>query len=182
MQNFQLLRALRMLRAPSTSKRALACAAALTMLTVLTALSVTLPSCQLAPPLATVGNVKQEYYPLINSNAWTVAASYVTGATITLEAQYISYGTIREVNLLQVASRRPAGSTAAVLDTVVVRRVPYMPSFSRFKQCDTTVFTYTVPDAATFSRAALTNARLVVQVLNQNDLFVNRATNTFLVR
>jgi len=132
------------------------------------------------------GTIREEFYPIINSNPWTLAANYTTGATITLEAQFLSYSPIREISLSQILTRRLSATAPLTVDTVRVRTVPYSRAFSPTKQCDTLLLSYVVPPDAQLPRATGTGTltvRLMVQVLNQNGLFKNRSTlTTFTVR
>jgi hypothetical protein len=129
-----------------------------------------------------VGVVSQDYVPLINSNPWTTAASYTTGQTISFELQFLSYAPIREIALIQLATRRVGTSTATTVDTAIVSRTPYMAAFSQTKQCDTLLMSYTVPDSTRLTRLNLVNVRVGVLVVNQNNLSKLRTTGTFTVR
>lgn len=131
-----------------------------------------------------VGEVKDDYFPLINVNAWTTAASYDAGATISLELQYLSYSPIREITFVQIVTRRANATAPLVNDTTVIFRTPYRPAFSATKQCDTLLLNYTVPNAATLPRPvspATMTVRLGAFIFTQN-VSKGRLTNTFTLR
>jgi hypothetical protein len=154
---------------------------------LLVSLAVVLSTTACQPTKITApGTIREEFYPVINSNPWTLAANYATGATITLEAQFLSYSPIREISLSQILTRRLNAMAPLTTDTVRVQTVPYSRAFSPTKQCDTLLLNYVVPPDAQLPRATGTGTltvRLMVQVLNQNTLFKNRSTlTTFTVR
>ena len=81
--------------------------------------------------------------PQINANTWTVATTQRAGAAITVELQYWSSVPIKEIQLLHAIARTQSGTTTR--DTTLVSTQPYQAAFSKDKQCDTLLLTYTVP-------------------------------------
>jgi hypothetical protein len=81
--------------------------------------------------------------PQINSNTWTVATTQRAGNVISVELQYWSAVPIKEIQLLQATARTLSG--VVTRDTALVSTRPYQAAFSKDKQCDTLLLTYTVP-------------------------------------
>lgn len=118
------------------------------------------------------GVVAQDYYPIIATNTWTTASSYAADVTVNVELRYLSYNSIKEINTFHIANR------SGKLDTVKIASLPYTPAYSTINQCDSLVVSLKVPNLS----PKPTNVRFLVQVMNQNGLFKNRATNTFTLR
>lgn len=113
------------------------------MLALATSLVLTgLAAC--TPKYITPGTiVANDQVPQINTNTWTVATTQRAGAAITVELQYWTSVPISEIQLLQAIARTQSGTTTR--DTSVVSTQPYRAAFSKDKQCDTLLITYTVP-------------------------------------
>jgi hypothetical protein len=105
---------------------------------------VTLAAC--TPKYLSPGTItSNDLWPQINTaNTWTVATTQRAGAVITVELQYWSTAPITSIQVLQAIARTQSGTTTR--DTTVFSTRPYQAAYSKEKQCDTLLLTYTVPD------------------------------------
>jgi hypothetical protein len=87
--------------------------------------------------------VSDKLAPQINpANAWTVATTQRAGTIITVELQFWSATPVQDLFLGQIVTRTTSGVVAR--DTSL-SRVPNRAAYSREKQCDTILLSYTVP-------------------------------------
>ncbi len=127
-----------------------------------------------------VGVVDGEYYPIINTNTWTLPTTMATNATLSLELQYASYGSIQAINVYQTLNRTISGVVNR--DTSLVFTTPYRPAFSATKQCDTLVYTYTAPAVTRPAGTTAVNSALIFEVVNTNGLIKRRVTASTFTR
>ena len=88
--------------------------------------------------------------------------TYAKGASIPLEAKFVSRDPIKEVILKRIV----LGATAATNDTSIVLTRPYQSAFSTLKKADTVVFDYKVPETIA-SRVRVT---LRTEVVTEKNL------------
>jgi hypothetical protein len=112
-------------------------------------------------------------YPTVVSNANFVTpsvptAGYVKGTVLSVEFNFISVDPIKEIQFYE---------KIATADSVLIKTVPYAPAFSRIKNCDTLVYSYTVPSAPASNTSIVFRGRVV----NVNGLTKDR-TFTYKIR
>ncbi|GAB3935597.1 hypothetical protein GCM10028827_37480 [Mucilaginibacter myungsuensis] len=98
------------------------------------------------------------------TNPTLLAAGTTTvsnGAKIAVEFNYVQTDPIKEIQFLQ---------KIGTADSTLLSTIPYKPSFSRIKNCDTLLYDYFVPAGQPVGTSVAVRAR----VINQNGLFKDR--------
>jgi len=112
-------------------------------------------------------------YPTVVSNANFVTPAvptlgYIKGTVLSVEFNFISADPIKEIQFYE---------KIATADSVLINTTPYVPAFSRVKNCDTLVYNYTVPSIPASGTAIVFRGRVV----NVNGLVKDR-TFTYKIR
>ncbi|MBC7567153.1 MAG: hypothetical protein H7223_09320 [Pedobacter sp.] len=107
-------------------------------------------------------------YPTVVSNANFVTpsvptAGYVKGTVLSVEFNFISFDSIKEIQFYE---------KIATADSILLKTTPYAPAFSKIKNCDTLVYSYTVPSAPASGTSIVFRGRVVnVNGLTKDRIF-----------
>lgn len=99
-------------------------------------------------------------FPIIVANTTfttpTLAAAGTTtvakGATIKIEFNFLQTDPLKEIQFLQ---------KIGTADSTVISTTPYLPAFSKSKQCDTLIYNYVVPATIASATTVTIRARAV---------------------